>query len=190
MIATECAAVPHYHVAVENALVEILDEQGRDVTLGEAGRVVVTGFYNYAMPFIRYELGDIAVAGDAACKCGRALPVIARVEGRTRNAFVFRDGARVWPRGAMVRPMHAYVPFKRYQLVQLDHERIEFRYISDDSGRKPDLVGLNAYARKVLHPSVQMSICEAESFLPGPNGKVDEFLSHAPVSAPRGPSSE
>ena len=39
-----------------------------------------------------YELGDIAVAGARDCTCGRTLPVIARIEGRTRNMFVFRDG--------------------------------------------------------------------------------------------------
>ena len=76
-IACECKAAPHYHVAVENALVEILDEHGRDVAPGERGRVVVTGFYNYAMPFIRYELGDLAEAGSAPCRCGRVAPIIA-----------------------------------------------------------------------------------------------------------------
>jgi phenylacetate-CoA ligase len=188
-IACECEAAPHYHIAAENAIVEILDDQGRVVAPGDRGRVVVTGFYNYAMPFIRYELGDIAVAGAAACTCGRALPVITRIEGRTRNAFVFRDGVRVWPRAAMVRPMHAFVPFQRYQLVQFDHERIEFRYTPDDSGRKPDLVGLNAYAREVLHPSIQMSVFEMESLPHGPSGKVDEFISHIPVSGPTSPAS-
>jgi len=63
------------------------------------------------------------------------------------------------------------------QLVQLDHERIEFRYIPDGSGRDPDLVGLNTYARTVLHPSIQMSIREMEAFPRGPSGKVDEFIS-------------
>jgi phenylacetate-CoA ligase len=189
-IACECEAAPHYHVTAENAFVEILDEQGRDVAPGERGRVIVTGFYNYAMPFIRYELGDIAVAGSALCACGRTLPVITRIEGHTRNAFVFRDGARVWPRAAMVRPMHAFVPFRRFQLVQLDHERIEFRYIPDGSGRKPDLSGLNAYARQVLHPSIKISLLEMEAFMPGPSGKVDEFISHVPVSAPTSPASE
>ena len=183
-IACECEAVPHYHVAAENALVEILDERGRDVAPGEHGRVVVTGFFNYAMPFIRYDLGDVAQAGPAACTCGRAMPVITRIVGRTRNAFIFRDGARVWLRDAMVQPMQAFVPFRRYQLVQLDHERIEFRYIPDGSGRNPDLVGLNAYARTVLHPSIQMTIREMEAFPRGPSGKVDEFISHIPVSVP------
>jgi phenylacetate-CoA ligase len=180
-VACECEAAPHYHVAAENALVEILDEQGRDVAPGEHGRVVVTGFFNYAMPFIRYDLGDIAQAGPAACPCGRAMPIITRIVGRTRNAFIFRDGTRLWLRDAMVQPMHEFVPFRRYQLVQLDHERIEFRYIPDGSGRDPDLVGLNTYARTVLHPSVQMSIREMEAFARGPSGKVDEFISQVPV---------
>jgi phenylacetate-CoA ligase len=187
-IACECEAVPHYHVAAENAFVEILDEKGRNVVPGELGRVVVTGFYNYAMPFIRYDLGDLALAGEATCRCGRALPVITRIEGRTRSAFVFRDGARVWPRAAMVRPMYEFVPFRRYQLVQLDHERIELRYTPDGSGRKPDLVGLNAYARTVLHPSIQINVCEMEAFLPGPSGKVDEFVSHISVAEPGRPA--
>ena len=180
-IACECEAVPHYHVAAENAFVEIVDENGREVAPGELGRVVVTGFYNYAMPFIRYDLGDLASAGEATCRCGRALPVITRIIGRTRNAFVFRDGARIWPRGVMVQRMHQFVPFRRYQLVQLDHERVEFRYIPDGSGREPDLVGLNAYARTVLHPSIQMSIREMEALPRGPSGKVDEFISQIPV---------
>lgn len=179
-IACECASAPHYHVAVENALVEIVDEQGRDVAPGGRGRVLVTGLYNYAMPFVRYELGDIALAGAAPCPCGRALPVIAQIEGRTRNAFIFRDGTRVWPRAAVVRAMQAFVPFRRFQLVQIDHEQVELRYISDGSGRKPDLTALNAYARDVLHPSIKVSVLEMDALPAGPGGKIEQFISHVP----------
>jgi phenylacetate-CoA ligase len=106
------------------------------------------------MPFIRYEVGDIAVAGTGSCACGRTLPIIKRIEGRTRNVFVFRDGTRFWPRNSTVRPMHAFVPFRRYQWVQLDQENIEFRYTADGSGRPPDVAALNAYARQSIHPSL------------------------------------
>ena len=78
------------------------------------GRVIVTRLYNYAMPFIRYELGDFAVAGTGPCACGRTLPVIARIKGRARNAFVFRDGSRMWPRSLMIQSMHAFVAFSRF----------------------------------------------------------------------------
>jgi phenylacetate-CoA ligase len=178
-IASECEAAPHYHVACENVLVEIVDDRGRDVRPGERGRVIVTGLYNYVMPFIRYELGDIAVAG-AGCACGRTLPVIARIEGRSRNAFVFRDGTRVWPRTSMVRAMAPFVPFARFQLVQRDFERIEFRYLPDGSGRAPDVAGLNAHARAVLHPSVELCPVEVDALPPGPSGKFEEFISDVP----------
>jgi len=176
-IACECEIAPHYHVAAENVLVEIVDDQGRDVRHGERGQVVVTSFYNYAMPFIRYAIGDVAVAGARQCPCGRSLPVIERILGRTRNAFVFRDGSRIWPRGSMVRPMREFVPFCRYQLVQLDYERIEFRYKSDGSGRKPNIAALNDYARRVLHPSVELSVVEVDRLPPGPGEKLEEFVS-------------
>jgi len=180
-IASECEAATHYHLAAENALIEIVDSEGRDVTPGSRGRVIVTGLYNYVMPFIRYEIGDIAIAGTRPCSCGRTLPVIEQIEGRTRNMFVFRDGTRIWPRASMIRPMHAFVPFRRFQLVQLDHETIEFRYISDGSAREPDLPALNEYARKMIHPSVNLRLIEVENFSIGPSGKLEEFVSNLGV---------
>ena len=186
-IASECETAPHYHVAAENALVEIVDENGRDVAPGERGRVVITGLYNYAMPYIRYAIGDVAVAGTGPCGCGRSLPVIERVEGRIRNAFIFRDGTRVWPRGWLAREMRAFVPFQQYQMVQLDHERIEFRYIPDGSGREPDLAGLSAYARKMMHPSVEMTVVAMDALPRGPSGKFEDFMSlvSAALTPPR-----
>jgi phenylacetate-CoA ligase len=186
MIATECESAPHYHVAAENALVEIVDDHGRDVAPGERGRVVVTGLYNYVMPFIRYQLGDIAVAGASPCPCGRTLPTIARIDGRTRNAFVFRDGTRMWPRAAMIQPMQAFVPFRAFQLIQLDHERMELHYTSDGSNRELDLAGLDAYARQIFHPSVELRAIEVSAFAPAPSGKFEQFISHvAPPMRPK-----
>jgi phenylacetate-CoA ligase len=179
-IACECNAVALYHVSVENALVEIVDEHGRDVAPGSRGRVILTGLYNYAMPFIRYEIGDIAVAGTGPCACGRTLPTIKRIEGRTRNMFLFRDGTRFWPRNSTILPMHAFVPFRRYQLVQLDQENIEFRYIPDGSGRLPDIAALNAYVRQSIHSSLNFTIKEVEKLPSSPSGKVEEFISNVP----------
>jgi phenylacetate-CoA ligase len=183
-IATECPVAPHYHVAAENVLVEILDDDGRDVRHGERGRVVLTGLYNYAMPFIRYAIGDVALAGTGPCRCGRSLPVISQVEGRTRNAFIFRDGTRIWPRGRLVRQMRGYVPFVQYQLVQLDYDRIELRYVPDGSDRVPDLEGLTAYAREAFHPSVTISIAPMDVLPLGAGGKFEDIISLVTTSPP------
>jgi len=176
-IAIECPETNHYHLAVENAVVELVDENGHAVPPGTRGRVVVTGLNNYAMPFIRYSLGDIAVAANSPCGCGCSLPIIERIDGRVRNAFVFRDGTRIWPRGWLVREMRAFVPFRQYQMVQLDHERIELRYVPDGTGRPPDLDGLAEYARRMMHPSVGISVVPMQILPRGPSGKFEDFIS-------------
>jgi phenylacetate-CoA ligase len=176
IIAIECPAGPHYHVATDNAVVEIVDEHGCATPVGERGRVLVTSLNNYAMPFIRYAIGDVAIAG-AGPSCGCPLPMIACIEGRTRNAFTFRDGTRIWPRGWLAREMQAFVPFRQYQMVQLDHERIEFRYVPDGSGRNADLQGLAAYAREKMHTSVQVILTPMDVLPRGPSGKFEDFIS-------------
>jgi phenylacetate-CoA ligase len=180
-IATECPTAPRYHVFAENVVVDIVGEDGRPVAPGELGRVVLTGLYNYAMPFIRYAIGDVASWATAPCQCGRSLPVIAQVEGRTRSAFVFRDGKRMWPRSWDAFDMRAFVPFREFQMVQLDHERIEFRYVPDGSGRAPDLEGLAAFAHARLHPSVEIILVPLDALPRGPSGKFEQFLSLVPV---------
>lgn len=176
-IATECPVNPHYHVVTENTLVEIVDDNGQPVEPGTSGRVLVTGLYNYATPFIRYDLGDIAIADPALCSCGRTLPVIAEIRGRTRNAFIFRDGRRAWPRIWDARAMQALVPCREFRVVQVDFENVEFRYVSDGSKRAPDIEGLNTYAREHLHPSVVVKPVVVESMATLLGEKHEPFIS-------------
>ncbi|MBI5321028.1 hypothetical protein [Bradyrhizobium sp.] len=176
-VATECPLTPHYHVCSEMTLVEIVGENGGPVSAGEAGRVLVTSLYNYATPFIRYDIGDVAIADERPCSCGRTLPVLSQVLGRTRNAFVFRDGKRAWPRVWNATAMRSFVPCKEFQVVQVDYERIEFRYVPDGE-RSIDAEGLRAYAKQQLHPSVETVPVRVDSLSRGPGGKLDPFVSN------------
>ncbi len=176
-IATQCPDEPCYHVVAENAFVEILGDDGSLVAPGEIGRVVVTSLHNYAMPFIRYAIGDIATAGAETCACGRSLPVIAQVEGRTRHAFVFKDGTRIWPRIWTLRDIGEFVPNRECQVVQIDYETIEVRYVPDGTDRKPDLAGLGDYVRRRMHPSANASAVAIAAIPRGRGGKFDPFIS-------------
>ena len=83
MIAAQCADHPHYHVQAERLLVEVLDDNDRACGPGGIGRVIITDMYDYASPLIRYEIGDYAEVG-GPCPCGRNLPVLKRIVGRSR----------------------------------------------------------------------------------------------------------
>jgi hypothetical protein len=63
-------------------LVELLRD-GRPAAPGELGRVMVTDLLGRTLPTIRYETGDLAIAPSGGCPCGRPLPVLASVVGRS-----------------------------------------------------------------------------------------------------------
>jgi len=95
-IAYECAAHAGHHVVAESYVVEVLRE-GRPARPGEVGEVVITDLNNFCMPFLRYRIGDLAVAMDPAeaCPCGRGLPRLGRIEGRIQSMIVGTAGAVV-----------------------------------------------------------------------------------------------
>jgi phenylacetate-CoA ligase len=103
--------------------------------------------------------------------------VIEQVLGRTRNALVFADGKRVWLRAWDERALRAFVPCREFQLAQLDHERLEFRYVPDGSGAVPDHSGLDAFVRSKVHPSAAVTLMPMDAIPRGPGGKFDPFVS-------------
>ena len=80
-------------VVAENYIVEILKE-GRPAAPGEVGEIVITDLNNRCMPFIRYRIGDLAVALDSSVPsaCGRGLPRLGRIEGRAQAIIIGANG--------------------------------------------------------------------------------------------------
>jgi len=95
-IAWECGTCRGYHVASDVLIVELLKD-GTQVSPGEEGEVIITNLHSYAMPFIRYTQGDVARMSREAPSCGRGLPLMERIEGRTDDFIVLRTGRAVSP---------------------------------------------------------------------------------------------
>ncbi len=81
------------HITAEDILVEITDTQGNTLPPGQAGEIVVTHFATDDFPFIRYQTGDMGVLDSQACACGRGLPLIREIQGRSTDFVVTQDGA-------------------------------------------------------------------------------------------------
>jgi phenylacetate-CoA ligase len=82
LIASECEAHEGLHVNMDSLIVEVLSETGSP---DGGGRVVVTDLRNRGMPFLRYEVGDRAVAAPRPCSCGRSYPLLQGVAGRVAD---------------------------------------------------------------------------------------------------------
>ena len=90
-IAHQC---PHggMHISAEDIVVEIIDPQGKPLPAGQSGEIVVTHLATSDFPFIRYRTGDIAILSDKQCGCGRGLPMLEDIQGRSTDFIVAADG--------------------------------------------------------------------------------------------------
>lgn len=114
--AYECAMHKGLHITAEKVIVESVDAAGQPSTPGTPGDVVATDLHNYAMPFVRYAVGDRAVFNERPCPCGRGLPLIDSLEGRTTDVIKFDNGVIL--SGPAVTLVFRGCNVKQYQVVQ------------------------------------------------------------------------
>ncbi len=95
-IASECSAHQGLHIQAEDVIVEVVDAAGNVLPEGEQGRVLLTNLHNYAMPLVRYEIGDIGAMDSSTCDCGRNLPRLVGMLGRASELIVTPSGGRIF----------------------------------------------------------------------------------------------
>jgi phenylacetate-CoA ligase len=130
-VAMECPERAGMHVSSFTHLVEVVDEQGRNCPPGTEGELVITSLLNYAMPLIRYRIGDRGTLAASGCRCGRGLPMLSGIGGRTVEAFRTRNG------GVVLGEFFIYLfevilkggAFAKVQVVQEDYDLIKIRAV-------------------------------------------------------------
>ncbi len=97
------------------AIIEFIKD-GKNVDFGKEGEIIVTGLYNYAMPLIRYKLGDVGIPTDEVCSCGRNWPLIKSIEGRADDYLILPSGRIISPRNINV--IENIPGIKEYKIIQ------------------------------------------------------------------------
>ncbi len=175
-IALQCPDHEHYHVQSERLLVEILRDDGTPCEAGEVGRVVVTDLHNFATPILRYDIGDLAEVGPR-CPCGRGLPVLTRIVGRSRNLLTYPDGRVTFPVFTVACREAAH--YEQIQLVQLATDRLRARVVPDGPLDHDALIA--ALHRAFGYPFA-IEVEEVAEIARTPAGKLEEFVSHISAS--------
>lgn len=174
-LALQCPETPNYHVQSESAIVEIIDKLGKPCREGEVGRVIVTPLHNLAMPLIRYELGDYAEVG-TPCNCGRGLPTIRRIWGRSRNVLRLPDGTMRWPvLGTDGLPDIA--PVRKFQIIQKSLEEIEVKLAVHRSLNPREIENFRAHLVRNLGYDFLVRFSFVEDIPVGVGGKFEDFIS-------------
>ena len=174
-IALQCPDHEHYHAQSENLMVEILNESGARCGPGEIGRVVVTTLHNFAMPLIRYDIGDYAEVG-APCPCGRGLPVLKRILGRVRNMLTLPNGERHWP-SLHADVIHKVAPILQQQVVQVGLNALEIRLVVARPLTREEGTALAEHTCASLRHRFSIAFLYFKDIPRGPTGKFEEFVS-------------
>jgi phenylacetate-CoA ligase len=101
---------------------------------GTPGRVVITDLYNYAMPMIRYDTGDIGVMVEKKIN-GQLVPVLEKIEGR-RMDMVFSTTGGLVSSFTITNTMWKYTELKQYQFIQTGQKDYLFRLNCDGAFEK------------------------------------------------------
>ena len=133
-IAWEC---PQGGMHLNNDVVrlEVLDDSGRTLPVGEEGNLVATLLVNRAMPLLRYLTGDRGALLSGTCPCGRSSPLLGVVTGRAADVLVLRGGQRISPY-ALTCALERVSGVLRYQVSQLDPARVRVRAILEGAANR------------------------------------------------------
>lgn len=123
-LAISCSCNSELHLNIFNHYIEIVDEDGLPLPNGQDGNIIVTSFYNKRMPLIRYQIGDIgALSEHSECACGRGMPLLKHVKGRTVNIFKTSSGSKV-DGEYFTHLFYGMHEIRKFQVIQKDYEEI------------------------------------------------------------------
>lgn len=155
-IAHQCPA-GGMHITAEDIIVEIVDRDGRVLPKGQSGEVVVTHLATRDYPFIRYRTGDVAILSEESCPCGRGLPLLEEIQGRTTDFVIAADGT-IMHGLAIVYPIRDIPGIAAFRVVQETMARTVVQFVPGDNCG-PEVEGtIRAGVRARLGPTVEVSV--------------------------------
>ena len=167
-----------YHVFPDYGIVELLPVPG----IPESWEIVGTPLHNWGFPLFRYRTGDyVRSAGPGPCRCGRAFPVLGRIDGRASDCFTSADG-RPLPLPARVTDL---TNVRQAQVAQRAPGRFEFRVVPIAGS---DLQALTAQIRanvdRFFGPGQAVSVRVVDAIPRTADGKVKNAVIDPDDSVP------
>lgn len=154
---------------------EVLDGGGMHVNSGDVGEVVVTGFYNFAMPFIRYRTGDLALFKGNVDGIVR----IGKIVGRTQDC-IFTERREKVALTALIFGQH-YRAFRNIQKWQLQQEipgKVKVRIIKEKGFSAEDEIEIRAKFKDICGVDTEF---EYVNFIPlSSRGKFRFLVQNVP----------
>jgi len=174
-IAHECPA-GSMHITAEDIIVEIVDAQGLPLPEGEAGEIVVTHLATKDFPFIRYRTGDIGVLDGKLCSCGRGLPILKEIQGRSTDFVVARDG-KVMHGLALIYVLRDLPWISKFKIIQENLDLTRVLIVANTRLEPQDSENIKAAFRSRLGQEVNIVVEEVTEIPAERSGKFRYVVS-------------
>ena len=171
LIASECNRHAGMHLNTDHLYIEFCREDGSPCTPGEPGKIVVTDLVNLAMPFIRYEVGDVGTPSDDQCPCGRGLPLMKEVVGRTADFLITPDGTRVAGVSLIENTLTRIPGIFQMQIIQESRSAIILRIVPDPHFDQSSEEELSRYFQSLFGKEASVKIEYVPRIKPEISGK-------------------
>jgi phenylacetate-CoA ligase len=174
-IAHQCPA-GSMHLTYEDIIVEIVDAEGRVLPAGESGDIVVTHLATRDFPFIRYRTGDVGVLDDQACSCGRTLPLLKSIEGRSTDFLVAKNGT-VMHGLSLIYIVRDLPGVRQFKIVQESLDLTRILLVTDAEFDSANLPGIERGAKARLGEEVVVEVKLVGAIPPEKSGKYRYVVS-------------
>jgi phenylacetate-CoA ligase len=173
------------HLTAEDLIVEIIGPDGRPVPDGESGEIVVTHLCTREYPFIRYRTGDMAVMSTQRCACGRGLPMLAEIQGRSTDFVVAQDGT-VMHGLSLIYILRDLPGVQGFKIVQESPMLTRVQVVTGPSFGAEQEDTIVAGFKRRLGLGTQVQVERVEAIAPEKSGKFRYVVSRVPAGqAPR-----
>ena len=168
------------HITAEDIIVEIMDEDGKPLPAGRAGEIVVTHLATKDFPFIRYRTGDVGVLDENPCPCGRGLPLLKEIQGRTTDFVVAQDGT-VMHGLALIYILRDLPGMKQFRIIQDSLDLVRIQMATDGTFDEASCRSIEAGMKKRLGRDVTVVIERMAKVPKEASGKFRYVVSRLPA---------
>jgi phenylacetate-CoA ligase len=164
------------HILTDAVIVEVVDPQGRPLPPGEPGEIVATDLYSEEAPFLRYATGDVGALSTRQCGCGRALPLIERIVGRSNDCIMAPDGRNIHDL-ALVYPLREIEGIDSFRIHQLTIKQLHVQIVRNEHFRGDSEEKLRKSWRALLRAPVEITFEYLPRLLADRSGKFRHIIS-------------
>ena len=176
-IAHECPA-GNMHLTADDIVVEIVNQAGQVQPRGVAGEIVVTHLSTNDFPFIRYRTGDIGVLGATPCPCGRGLPLLQDIQGRSTDFVVAADGT-VMHGLSLVYILRDLPGVLFFKVIQDTRALTRVQLVTDQAFAPDSIAKIVTGFKQRLGADVQVLVDLVDNIPAEKSGKFRYIISHA-----------